>query len=289
VIQLWPVAASKDKTALITGASSGIGLLTAVELARAGFRVIATMRDLGRREHLDRAAADAAVSDRIDVRRLDVTDFPAIAPLVASVIADYGRIDLLVNNAGFALGGFAEDIQLDELRAQFETNFFAQVAVTRAVLPQMRLQRAGHIIMVSSISGRIAGPGRSSYSASKFALEGWTESLRMETHSLGIRAVLVEPGPYATDIWERNIQLGQAVLSEASPNRANIEKLRAFMEKLPRRDPREVARLITRIAQAPNPKLRYLAGREARLHTVLRALVPWKIYEKLVARKLGME
>ena len=109
----------------------------------------------------------------------------------------------------------------------------------------------------------------------------------METHALGIRVVLVEPGPYATDIWERNIQLGQAVTSEVSPNRENMERLRTFIEKLPRRDPREVARLITRIAQTPNPKLRYLAGREARLHTLLRALVPWRVYEKLVAWKLG--
>jgi NAD(P)-dependent dehydrogenase (short-subunit alcohol dehydrogenase family) len=282
------MTASPQKVALITGTSSGIGLLTAVELARAGFRAAATMRDLGRRERLDRAVTEAGVAERVDVRRLDVTDFPAIEPLIASVIADYGRIDVLVNNAGFALGGFAEDIQLDELRAQFETNFFAQVAVTRAVLPHMRRQRGGHIVMVSSISGRIAGPGRSSYSASKFALEGWSESLRMETHALGIRVVLVEPGPYATDIWERNIQFGQ-VTSEASPNRENIEKLRAFIQTLPRRDPREVARLITRIAQTPNPKLRYLAGREAKLNTLLRALVPWKVYEKLVACKLGMK
>ena len=139
------------KIAIVTGSSSGIGLLTAIELAKNGFKVVASMRDLERRTRLDEAAAAAQVTEQPDIRRLDVTDFNAIPSFVDQVIRDYGRIDVLINNAGFAVAGFAEDMKLDEIRLQFETNFFGQVAITQAVLPTMPSQSSGHIIMVSSI------------------------------------------------------------------------------------------------------------------------------------------
>src|SRR5256885_1135405 len=116
-----------EKIAVITGTSSGIGLLAAVELAKEGFRVVATMRDLGRRTRLDEVAHAAGVASNIDVRRLDVTEFPSLPGIVAEIVRDYGRIDLLVNNAGFAVAGFAEDMTLEEIRFQFETNFFGNV------------------------------------------------------------------------------------------------------------------------------------------------------------------
>jgi len=124
-----------DKIAIVTGSSSGIGLLTAIELAKNGFKVVASMRDLERRARLDEAAASSHVTGQLDVRRLDVTDFAAVPKFVEQVVRDYGRIDALVNNAGFAVAGFAEDMKLDEIRLQFETNFFGQVALTQAVLP----------------------------------------------------------------------------------------------------------------------------------------------------------
>ncbi|MGA2101310.1 MAG: SDR family NAD(P)-dependent oxidoreductase, partial [Candidatus Sulfotelmatobacter sp.] len=120
-----------DKIAVMTGASSGFGLLASIELAKAGFRVVATMRDLGRREWLDQAATKAGVKQKIDVRPLDVTQFSAM-DFVDAVVRDYGRVDVLVNNAGFVVAGFAEDIKLEELRLQFETNFFGAVAMTKA-------------------------------------------------------------------------------------------------------------------------------------------------------------
>src|SRR4051812_27208508 len=187
-----------SKIALITGCSSGFGLLTAIDMAQAGFFVVATMRDLSRRARLDQAIVQANLGSRIEVRRLDITEFDSLPAAIAEIVAAHGRIDVLVNNAGYALGGFAEDIQLEELRAQFDTNFFGQVTLTRAVLPVMRKQRgtrsdapglAGHIIMVSSISGLTSNPVTSSCSASKHALEGWTESLRLETFGLGIKVV----------------------------------------------------------------------------------------------------
>src|SRR5205085_1211387 len=229
-------------------------------LARAGFRVIASMRDPARREGLDRAAATAAVSDRIEVRRLDVTDCDALDEFIRLADRDYGRLDVLVNNAGFATAGFAEDLLLDELRRQFETNFFGQVAVTKSVLPIMRRQRAGHIIMISSIGGRVAAPVIGAYDASKFALEGWSESLRMETRSLGIRVVLVEPGSFRTDIWDRNVRVGRYALDRSSPNHARGARFSGMVKTLHKADPLPVARLIARIAQDQNPRLRYRIG-----------------------------
>lgn len=277
------------KIAVITGASSGIGLLTAVELARSGFQVVATMRELTRRTGLEQAAGLAGVSPYIDIRRLDITDFDLIPSLVESVVRDYGRVDVLVNNAGFAVAGFAEDLTLGEIRSQFETNFFGHVAMTKAVLPVMRQQKSGHIIMVSSVSGLHAAPSVSSYSASKFALEGWSEALRLELNRLGIKVVLVEPGSFQTDIWTRNAYIGQKVLDGSSMNRERGQKMRDRIQSIPKRDPILVAKAIAQIARDPSPRLRYLVGNDARTQLWLKRLLPWKWHEKLVARALKMD
>ncbi|HEY1271165.1 MAG TPA: SDR family oxidoreductase [Terriglobales bacterium] len=277
------------KIAVITGASSGIGLLSSMELAKGGFHVVASMRDLGRRGRLDEAAIAAGLTASIDVRRLDVTEFASIPRFVEDVVRDFGRVDVLVNNAGFAMAGFAEDLRLDEIREQFETNFFGHVAMTKAVLPIMREQKSGHIIMVSSISGLHGALTVSSYSAAKFALEGWTESLRLELNSLGIKVVLVEPGSYQTDIWTRNAKLGEKALDGSSPNRERGARMRDKVQAIPKRDPIEVARLIARIARDPNPRLRYLIGPDAHIQLWLKRLLPWKWHEKVVARALKIE
>ena len=278
-----------EKIALVTGSSSGIGLLTAIELAKNGFKVIATMRDLGRRERLDKAASAAGVGDKLDIQRLDVSEIAAIPAFAEKFFADCGRLDVLVNNAGFAVAGFAEDVKLDELRQQFETNFFGHVALTKAVLPMMRQQRSGHIIMVSSISGLHGAFSVSSYAASKFALEGWSESLRLEVNALGIKVVLVEPGAYKTDIWDRNARIVEKALDGSSPNRERGARFKERVQGIPKRDPIEVARLIARIAQDPNPRLRYLVGADAHIQLWLKRLLPWKWHEKLIARMLKVD
>jgi NAD(P)-dependent dehydrogenase (short-subunit alcohol dehydrogenase family) len=278
-----------DKLALITGASSGIGLLTGVTLARRGYRVVATMRDLTRRSLLDQAAEKASVADRLDIRQLDIADFDSIPRVVNGILRDHSRIDVLVNNAGFAFAGFAEDIRLAELRQQMDTNFFGHVAVTQAVLPTMRAQRSGHIIMISSEAGRMGSPALGSYAASKFALEGWSETLRIETRELGIKVVLVEPGAFRTDIWDRNTRLNQDLLAGKSPNQERGRKLKEWAVTTPKADPQRVADMIARIAQDPNPRLRYMIGRDARVRWWLRMLLPWSWYEKLVLRKVGLE
>ena len=135
-----------QKVAVITGSSSGIGLLTAIEFAQNGYLVVPTMRDLNRASRLEEAAQKAHVHDRLDVRQLDVTDFDAIPATIEAIVKHHARIDVLVNNAGFSMSGFAEDMALNELRQQFETNFFGPVAMTKAVLPILRGQKSGHIL-----------------------------------------------------------------------------------------------------------------------------------------------
>jgi short-subunit dehydrogenase len=274
-----------QKVAVITGTSSGIGLLTAIEMARAGFRVVATMRDPIKSTQLMKAANEAGVSHNVEIRALDVTKFNELPGLVGEIVNERGRIDVLVNNAGYALAGFAEDISLDELKGQFDTNFFGHVAMTKAVLPYMRKQRSGHVIMVSSIAGLMASPVLSSYAASKHALEGWSEAVRIEMHSLGIRIVLVEPGAFETDIWEKNAKMGAAAVQDSSLNKdRSLRFAKIVQQKLHKADARVVARLITRIAQDPNPKLRYLIGKDAVVRKWMKRIMPWKMYERLVEK-----
>ena len=282
---------AEERNAVVTGSSSGIGLLTAVELALNGYRVVATMRNLGSSGKLEEAAQKAGVRDRIEVRRLDITEFQSLPEAVEAIVRDHGRINLLVNNAGFSVAGFAEDMTLDELRQQLETNFFGNVAMTKAVLPVMRAQKSGHIITVTSVAGRLGQPMLSAYSASKYALEGWSESLRLETHSLGILVALVEPGAYDTDIWERNVVIAKGSLDPASPNKERSQRFAEFVKNSAkrRRDAREVAKLIVRIARDPNPKLRYLIGGDAKLQIWLKRVVPWRKYERMVAKAVKID
>ena len=182
-------------------------------LAKRGWRVLATMRDLNRREKLEAAAKEAGTADRIEIHPLDVTNPDQIAAIVELIERRKEPLHALVNNAGFAVAGFAEDVSDAELRKQFDTNFFGTAAVTRALIPLFKRQRFGHILMVSSISGRMGYPGVGSYVSSKFALEGWSETLRMELKALGVHVVLLEPGSFETDIWTRNAMISEGTLA----------------------------------------------------------------------------
>jgi NAD(P)-dependent dehydrogenase (short-subunit alcohol dehydrogenase family) len=282
---------TEQKVAVITGSSSGIGLLTALEFAARGYRVVATMRDLGRSGGLKEAARAAGVSQRIELRRLDVTEFESLAGAVAPIVREHGRIDVLVNNAGFSVSGFVEDMSLDEVRLQFETNFFGAVAMSKAVLPVMRQQRSGHIIQISSVGGLVAYPMLSAYAASKFALEAFSEALRIETHSLGIRVVLIEPGSFDTDIWTRNVVVAKGALDESSPNR---ERSRRFSQVIKgrgkkREDPRRVAQLILRVVNDPNPSLRYRIGKAVGMQVWFKRLAPWRRYERIIAKAVKID
>ena len=279
-----------ERVALITGASSGFGLLTSITLARRGWRVLATMRDLARREKLETAALSAGVAEKIEVHALDVTDAERIAAMAALVTSRNLRIDAVINNAGFALAGFAEDTTDAELRRQFETNFFGATAVTRAFSPQMRRQGSGHIVMISSVSGRMGFPGLGNYCASKFALEAWTETLRMEVRSLGIQVVLIEPGAFETDIWSRNSIVTEQTQSPQSPNAERIARWRKNFESSKQRpDAQQVADAIARILDDPRPKLRYVFGRDAKMGLTMRRLLPWGLFERMLIKGSGID
>jgi NAD(P)-dependent dehydrogenase (short-subunit alcohol dehydrogenase family) len=187
--------------------------------------------------------------------------------------------------------GFAEEVTDAELREQFETNFFGAAAVTRALLPQMRRQGFGHVVMVSSISGRTGFPGVSSYAASKFALEGWAETLRLEMAALGIKVAIVEPGSFKTDIWTRNAKLTAKLLDPESPNAARRARWQSRIEANAesRANPQGVADLIARILETPEPKLRYVIGSDARIALLMRRVLPASIFERLMVKLSGLD
>ncbi|MCM3701847.1 SDR family oxidoreductase [Paenibacillus macerans] len=272
--------------AVITGTSSGFGLLTALTLARRGYQVVATMRDLERRHELEERAVREGVADRICCVRLDVTEHASIGSAVDEIFRRYGRLDVLVNNAGLAVGGFIEEVPMEDWRRQMETNLFGVIAVTRAVLPVMRAQHRGLVINVSSVSGLAGFPGYAPYAASKFAIEGFSESLRHELRPFGVRVVLVEPGAYRTPIWNKGI--GEIRSDPGSPYRAQLEAVLRYSRKAAETapDPQEVADLITRIAGMRAPRLRYALGQGSRLLIWGKALLPWKWLEWIIAKAL---
>ncbi|MFK8908492.1 SDR family NAD(P)-dependent oxidoreductase [Streptomyces sp. YS-3] len=189
---------TSPKTVLITGTSSGIGLAAAIGAAQAGWTTIATMRETGKAETLLRTAAEAGVADRIQVKRLDVTDSAGIALCLDEVIAEHGRLDALVNNAGAAHVGTIEQSSLDDVRAAMEVNFFSVVAVTRAALPHLRASK-GRVITVTSVGGVVGQPFNEAYCAAKFAVEGFMQSLAPVAATVGVDVTVVEPGAVASE------------------------------------------------------------------------------------------
>jgi NAD(P)-dependent dehydrogenase (short-subunit alcohol dehydrogenase family) len=283
-----------EKTVLITGASSGFGLLTSVLLARRGWHVLATMRDLSRREKLETAAREASVLERIETHQLDVTNAAQIAEMACLVEQRNQPLHGLVNNAGFAVAGFAEDVSDEELRRQFDTNFFGTAALTRALIPLFKRQKFGHIVMMSSISGRTGFPGVGSYAASKFALEGWSETLRLELKPFGIHVVLIEPGAFETDIWTRNAAVSQRTRAlgadPQSPEGARIARWRKSLEpRKQRANPQLVAELLLSILKSTKPRLRYSFGTDAWAGLVMRTLLPWSVFERMLIKASGID
>lgn len=280
-----PYRPEPAKTALVTGASSGFGLLIALALARQGYRVAAAMRDPSRQTALMQAAEREGVLANIEVEQLDVTDAASIDGAVTRLLHRRDRIDVLVNNAGMAVGGFVEEVPMEAWRAQMETNFLGLVAVTRAVLPAMRAQGGGTIIQMGSVSGRWGFPGYGAYAASKFAVEGFSESLRHEVGPLGIRVAVVEPGAYRTAIWEKGFA-GMYARTD-SPYRAALDAVLGMAKRTAEAspDPREVAALVARLADKRRiSRLRYPIGRGARLLLLAGKLLPWRLIEAATRR-----
>jgi NAD(P)-dependent dehydrogenase (short-subunit alcohol dehydrogenase family) len=197
---------------------------------------------------------------------------------------------VLVNNAGFGLGGALEDLTLDELREQFETNFFGTVAMTKAVLPGMRERRKGKIINVSSIAGRFGQPGATAYCSSKYAVEGLSEALRHEVSRFGIFVSLVEPGTFKTAIFTQNLRMARRAHDPGSPYFAFTKHMEGVLHRLLEKnsaDPIAVAQCIAKIALAKKPRLRYLVGKDARAEALAKAVLPFGVLEWGVKRYIG--
>ena len=263
------------QTILVTGASSGIGQATAQLLAERGFKVFGTARKPA-----------AAKQGTFTMVALDVRSDDSVRACIEQVSAQGGRLDVLVNNAGFAVTGAAEETSLEEAKAQFETNFFGVVRMVNAVLPTMRAAGTGKIVNISSLAGNTAIPFSGFYSASKFALEGYSESLWHELRPFGINVSLVEP------------EFVNSPIGEASPGAAHPlpaydarrqRMMTAFGKALAAGIPAgQVAQTVLAIVQRPSPALRYRVGSQATWLPRIRNVVPWSVYTAGIRRTFGI-
>ena len=274
---IQPMSDNSSKTVLITGASSGIGEATALQLAELGYTVYAGARRVERMSDL---------ADRgIRTRAVDVTDDVTMVALVEAMIAETGRIDVLVNNAGYGLYGALEDVPIEEARRQFEVNLFGLARLTQLVLPQMRAQRDGYILNVSSMGGKIWEPLGSWYHASKFAVEGLSDSLRVEVAEFGIKVVIIQPGSIRSE-WS-GIAADQLEATSATTPYAPQAKimgavLRGVDQMRLASGPDVVASTIAKAVQSPKPRTRYVVGGGARGILLAERMLPDRGFDRLI-------
>ena len=278
----------KKKVAIVTGSSSGIGLETSLLLARNGFYTYATMRNLEKSKAISNLKQKENLS--LEVLQLDVNNDKSVNEAIQKIINEQERIDVLVNNAGYALVGPLEEISVKEFKEQFETNVFGVIRVTQTVLPIMRRQRNGIIVNISSIAGKIGFPLTSAYVSSKFALEGLSESMAYEIEQFGIKVILIEPGVIKTN-FNNNLKIGNRVTTDSnSPyvemTQKRISRFRPRFES--GTPPIEVAKVILKtIALAENQsssELRYLVGNDALKLMEIRNIMSDKEFKKKVIK-----
>jgi NAD(P)-dependent dehydrogenase (short-subunit alcohol dehydrogenase family) len=261
-----------QRVVLVTGASSGIGLACATYLGERGFRVYGTSR------------RTIPGPSGVTMLTADVTDDRSVEQAMATVLAREGRLDIVVNNAGMGMGGAVEDTTIEEARSLLEVNFFGALRVCRAALPAMRNRRSGYIVNIGSIGGLIALPYQGMYSASKFALEGLSEALRMEVRPFGIRVVLIEPGDHKTGLTQ-----SRHVTKNTYGRTFEVALARTEQDEQNGPGPEQVARLVYRIVNHDNPRLRYTVGPGAqRVSVWLKRLLPNSLMEYGVRRYFGL-
>ena len=266
---------TSSKTAIVTGASSGIGLETARALRAAGYRVFGTSRT-------PVPAADAAIR----MLACDVTDDASVAAMIETVFGETGRIDLLVNNAGFGISGAAEESSIAQAQAMFDVNVFGIIRTIRAVLPIMRAQENGRIVNISSVMGLIPAPYMALYGASKHAVEGYSESLDHEVRGQGIRVVLVEPA-FTRTAFDRNLVRSDTQLDVYDLERAGRDHFISAAMKTADA-PEVVATVVLTAATAAAPKRRYTAGSKARQISLLRRFVPAGAFDKSFRKEMHL-
>jgi NAD(P)-dependent dehydrogenase (short-subunit alcohol dehydrogenase family) len=247
---------TSQKVALVMGSSTGIGLETSLLLARNDFHTFATMRNVHKGKEINTIAAREKIP--IKIVQLDVTDDTSVKNAIEKILSEAGRIDVLVNNAGYRLGGSFEDSLMDEIKAQYETNVFGLMRVTQAVLPAMRKQESGTIVNISSGAGRAGYPR-----ASKFAIEGLSESIAFELESFGIRVVLVEPGVVRTN-FSNGMVIAEKAQDPHSPYSQMMQKIGANWQQMMENasDAKIVAQVVLNAITSEDPELRYLAGKD---------------------------
>lgn len=267
------------RTILITGCSKGFGKLFALTLARAGYQIAATSRDLSRMQEL----VEIAQKENLPIKtyQLDVTNFESINPAVTKIQQELGRVDVLINNAGYGLYSLIESVTPQEIEEQFRTNVFGLVAVTQAVIPIMKQQKSGHIINISSAAAGGVFPAMGLYSASKWAVEAISEGLHFELKGQNIKISIVQPGPYHTEF-------GQSAVYNTKATDSAFEERKTKLQAPFKGQPQEVADLVLKIVKSKKPKLRYPAGFGARLVFFLRKVLPERWFIKLQERVLGM-
>lgn len=271
------------KVALITGASSGIGKAAAFELKNKGFTVYAAARRLEPMEELKKSG--------INTLSLDVTDEKSVESVIEHIISTSGRIDVLINNAGYAVYGAVEDIPIDIAKKQFDVNLFGLSFLVQQVLPYMRAAEQGTIINISSIGGKIYSPYGAYYHASKFAVEGYSDCLRYELKPFNIKVVLIEPGIIKTE-WQL---IAAESLNQYSGNGAyasGVAEYSNYMKKMYANNrassPMVIARLIARIARKSNPKPRYAAGRLSSTALISRKILPDRLFDYILRLQIKL-
>ena len=277
---------NSQKVAIITGSSSGIGYATSLLLARNGFYTYASVRNINKSASLQ-STADA---ERLPLKliQLDVTDDSSVNGAVEKIVSEKGRIDVLVNNAGYGLFGAFEDLSVDEIKAQFETNFFGVIRVTQHVLPIMRSKHnggGGIIVNVSSVNGHVPFPVISAYVATKFALEGLSESIAYELEPFGIKVILIEPGAIGSGFMKGSVMSNRA-LDPKSPYFEFVQKVRSKISSDHENatQPEEVAKTIVQAILNEKPEFRYVVGSDAVTLMQARKNIPYSDFQKMIQK-----
>jgi NAD(P)-dependent dehydrogenase (short-subunit alcohol dehydrogenase family) len=275
----------RGKNVLITGASGGIGMATALYLAEKGYSVIGAGRSMARLAHLREQASERRLP--ITTVEMDINSDEGVAGAMPGLIERHGSIDVVVNNAGYSLWGPSQSLSMREIKDVFETNFFAAFRVIQAVLPGMLHRGSGDIVNITSVEGRIATPFNGGYAASKFALEGLSEALRFELWPLGVRVTVVEPGLFSTNLLANQVMAARAE-SPDLPYGPIIERYRARRSGYDRlsKDPIKVARVVHKILRSRRPRFRYTVGAEAVFGILGARFLPERVFQTLLARAL---
>ena len=252
---------SMEKVAVVTGSSSGIGFETSLALAREGYFTYATMRDMKKADEIQKIADEESLS--LKVIELDVDNEESAENAINTIIQEKGRVDVLVNNAGWGIWGTGEDVSVEEFKEQFETNFFSVVRMIQKVAPTMRKQGSGNIVNISSVAGRIGLPASTAYVSSKFAVEGLSESLRYELGQFGVNVIIIEPGVIKTNFFDSMKTAKKA--DEGGAYRDITIKVITGVKMMAEMgtSPKEVAQVIIKSLKEEKPLPRYIVGNDA--------------------------